>query len=270
MINYINKDTKIFVSVSRNPGSTGSMLHNYGYKLNKINAIYIPIECKNEKDLINILKIKKFNGISVSSPFKSKVIKYLNSINKIVKYTNSVNTILRKNNNLIGFDTDYYAFKKILSKIKINKFDDICILGNGSMGNSIFKYFQNKKVNNVYLCSRNIRNYKLWKFKSNHKIIEWKKRNKIKSKIIINTTKIGMPLINPKMPIHKNSIKNFDIIFDLPINKNSKLQDLCKKYKVHYISGLEMSLYQGMCQFEIYTGKKLDLRKIKKKFNYIF
>ena len=39
----INKDTKIFVSVSKLPGNTGSLLHNYGYKFLNIDAIYFPI-----------------------------------------------------------------------------------------------------------------------------------------------------------------------------------------------------------------------------------
>ena len=92
----INKDTKIFVSVSKLPGNTGSLLHNYGYKFLNIDAIYFPIKCNSEKELKNILKIKKFSGISVSSPFKSKVIKFLSSTDKTVKFTQSVNTILRK------------------------------------------------------------------------------------------------------------------------------------------------------------------------------
>ena len=46
----INKDTKIFVSVSKLPGNTGSLLHNYGYKFLNIDAIYFPIKCNSEKN----------------------------------------------------------------------------------------------------------------------------------------------------------------------------------------------------------------------------
>ena len=265
----INKDTKIFVSVSKLPGNTGSLLHNYGYKILNINAIYFPIKCNSEKELKNILKIKKFGGISVSSPFKSKVIKFLSSTDKTVKFTQSVNTILRKKNNLKGFDTDYYAFKKILSKINLSKKDSICLFGNGSIGRSIFKYLKKKKLNKIYLSSRNKKKYKDWELNLNNQIIEWNKRHKIKSKLLINSTKIGMPSINPNIPISEKSVKNFQIFFDLPINNVSKLKILCRKYNKKYISGIEMSLYQGIRQFEIYTGKKLALNKIKNFFNYI-
>ena len=45
---------------------------------------------------------------------------------------------------------------------------------------------------------------------------------------------------------------------------------ILSRNNVKYISGLEMSVYQGIKQFEIYTGKKLSLSKVKKEFNYIF
>jgi len=87
MINYINKDTKIFVSVSKNPGNTGSMLHNYGYILNKINAIYIPIECKNEKDLINkSILFYGYGSGSTSTLFAGNIRNNAFNINKLDKY----------------------------------------------------------------------------------------------------------------------------------------------------------------------------------------
>ena len=79
---------------------------------------------------------------------------------------------------------------------------------------------------------------------------------------MINSTKIGMPSINPKIPISEKKCKKFPNFFDLPINNVSKLKILCRKYNKKYISGIEMSLYQGIRQFEIYTGK-LALNKIK-------
>ena len=83
---------------------------------------------------------------------------------------------------------------------------------------------------------------------------------------MVNATPIGMPLNNKKILINKNKIKNFEIVFDLPINKKSKLKFICLKNNLKYISGLEMSVYQGIKQFEIYTGKKLSLLKVKIKF----
>ena len=109
---YPNKNTKFFVSVSSNPGTSGSNLHNKCFEIFKINAFYMPIKCNNERELKNIINFKKNSGISVSMPFKKKVIKYLDKIDEIARKTDSVNTILRKRGKLIGYNTDYYGAKK--------------------------------------------------------------------------------------------------------------------------------------------------------------
>ena len=55
-------------------------------------------------------------------------------------------------------------------------------------------------------------------------------------------------------------------IIDFPINKFNKLSNLAKKFKINYVSGIEISFHQGFEQFRIYTNKKfqrINLRKIK-------
>ena len=55
----INNKTKVFISISRFPGNSGALLHNTGYKLHKLNCVYIPFECREESHLKSII-YKKF------------------------------------------------------------------------------------------------------------------------------------------------------------------------------------------------------------------
>ena len=99
----INKNTKFFISVSRFPGSTGSLLNNTGYKIKNLNCIYFPLKCENISEFKSLINNKNFKGISVSMPFKSKALRFLNIIDNSVKKTQSVNTIVRKKNFLDSF-----------------------------------------------------------------------------------------------------------------------------------------------------------------------
>ena len=45
----IDKDTKLFISISRNPRNFGTIIYNQIFKIKKINAIYKSFKIKNIK-----------------------------------------------------------------------------------------------------------------------------------------------------------------------------------------------------------------------------
>ena len=264
----INNKTKVFISISRFPGNTGALLHNAGYKLYNLNCVYIPFECKDESLLKSIIYNNNFSGISVSMPFKNKVIKYIDKLDKSAFKTKSVNTIIRKNKSIYGFNTDYLAIRKII-KNKISKIKSATVIGNGSTSRTAFMVLKELNVKKIFLTSRNKKKYKSWNINNSVKIIDWNKRESIASDILINCTPMGMKNMNI-LPLKVNSNKQFKYIIDLPINKNTALSKIAKKFNINYIDGQQISLLQGIEQFRIYNGKKLFFNKMKKILNYRF
>lgn len=265
----INKETKIFISVSKYPGNTGSILHNTGYKMLNLNCVYIPLKCEGDKDLKLILNNKNFNGISVSMPFKTKVIKFLKKIDNSAKKSGAVNTILRKKQNyLVGYNTDYYALKKIIKSKKL-KIKNCLLLGNGSTSRTTYEVLKDLKIKIVNLCSRRKKNYKKWKIRKSDRIINWENRNFLNSDLLINCTPLGMKHINV-IPKKLKNKKQHKYIIDFTINNKNKLSKSAKKFGITYISGLEISFNQGLEQFRIYNNKILSFKKLKKKLNYNF
>ena len=94
-------------------------------------------------------------------------------------------------------------------------------------------------------------------------------KKSIASDILINCTPMGMKNMNI-LPLKVNSNKQFKYIIDLPINKNTALSKIAKKFNINYIDGQQISLLQGIEQFRIYNGKKLFFNKMKKILNYKF
>ena len=60
-------------------------------------------------------------------PFKEKIIKFLDLKDRSTIKTNVANTLICKKGIIKGYNTDYYAIKKI----KLSKYDSILLLGNG-------------------------------------------------------------------------------------------------------------------------------------------
>ena len=263
-----SSSTKLCISISKNPGISGSKFHNTGYNILNLNYLYIPLKLRDLKYFKLILKKLNIHGCSVSMPFKQEILKYLDKKHSSAAKTNAANTLVYKNGKVIGFNTDFYAIKKIMRKIRLRKDDTILLLGNGGVSRTIYEHIKSIKLKNIYLCARNLSKFKKWNKTKNSKIISWKDRNKSYSTLLINATPIGMN--NNSIPVSKNRIKYFKIILDLVINNKSSFKQKAIKNNIRFIDGLEFSFYQASKQFEIYTKRKLNDNVIKKKLNYKF
>jgi len=261
-----NKDTKIFISMAKNPGNSGSSLHNSLFKVLKFNNIYLPLKVENYIQAKKILHNFNFQGCSLSMPYKEKFINYVDSLDKNAKKIGSINTILKKNNKLIGYNTDYFASKEILKKQKLSKKTRILVLGSGGVAKAILNSIIDLNLTNIFLSSRNKNKFNKMKIKKKITFIKWKEREKINCEVIINTTPLGMfGKYAKKSPINISKKYLPKLIYDLPVNlKGNFLSRIAHKNKIKYISGLESSYYQGIKQFEIYNNIKVNLKILKK------
>jgi shikimate dehydrogenase len=260
--------TKLCISISKNPGTSGSKFHNTGYKLFNLDYLYIPMKLNDLKNIKLILKKFNIYGCSVSMPFKEEIIKYLDKKDLSTIKTKAANTLVCKNGKIKGFNTDYYAINKIMKKINLKKDDSILLLGSGGVSRTIYENIKRTKLKTIYICARNTKKFKDWKKTKNSKIIEWKNRNNIYSSLLINATPIGM--VNKLLPIDKNKIKNFKVVLDLVIKSKSDFKTIAKKRNIKFYDGLEFSFYQACKQFEIYTNKKINENVIKNILDYKF
>ena len=92
-----NNKTKKYISISSNPGNTGSYFHNTLFKKFNLNNVYIPCKITKLDSVKNFLLNFQISGCSVSMPFKERVTKFLDQKDKTVKITNNTNTILGEN-----------------------------------------------------------------------------------------------------------------------------------------------------------------------------
>ena len=106
--------------------------------------VFIPFKCENLRDVASLLQNKKIFGLSVSMPFKKKIMRNIDRIDKTAKRAGNVNTIIKKNKKTIGYSTDILALIRIIKKVSIKKEDEFVLLGNGAMGETIYNYLKKK------------------------------------------------------------------------------------------------------------------------------
>ncbi|WP_436517630.1 shikimate dehydrogenase family protein [Ekhidna sp. To15] len=140
------------------------------------------------------LKHSDLKGLNVTVPHKENVVKYLDKQDSSAIKVGAANVILKKGGKLIGYNTDYMAFRESL-KSWIGDFKgEALILGSGGASKAVQAGLTDLNIpyNQVSRTSKG-GDYTYDQIKANSEIIS-------RFKLIINTTPLGMFPNNESIP----------------------------------------------------------------------
>ncbi len=206
-------------------------------------------------DISSFLESRPFKGINVTIPYKKAVISYLDDISKEAKAIGVVNTIINKNNQLIGYNTDYYGIESLLKYNSITVKDkSILILGNGSTSRTIEYYCQQHDALDITIAARHP--------KDNQSKLS--KLNKLDYDLIFNATPVGMyPNILDELPITFSDNYNIEAVIDVIYNPlSTPLLTQAKSYGIKVINGLYMLVTQAIKAIELFHGINIPIAKV--------
>lgn len=257
---------KRFGLVGEKLGHTFSpMIHQEIFKRLGINGQYDVLEFDNDRlpYIIKDLKKDGYDGVNITIPYKSSIIKYLDGLSIEAEKIGAINTISLKDDKAIGYNTDYYGFEMLLKHNNIDvKEKSVLVMGTGGVARAVIHCLNNKNAGNIVLASTNIENAKM-KYK-NYNIVDYDKLEKLeKMDIVINCTPIGMYKYKSGVLISEKSIKNYDIAIDLIYNplKTSFLKT-AEETGLKIVNGLYMLVAQAVKSQEIWNDIVFDDRII--------
>ncbi len=229
--------------------SYSPIIHNEIFKDLGIDATYEKLECNKDelKDIINSLRIGKYNGFNVTIPYKKEVMQYLDEIDERAKIIGAVNTIAYKNGKIIGYNTDYYGFYNSLDYFNINVLNKKCfILGTGGASLALYKALIDKGADTKFV-SRSKKDINIVSYD------DLKKLNHID--LVVNATPIGMYPNVDDMALDEDIISKCDYVMDIIFNpKQTKLL----KYANSNMNGFYMLVGQAVKAEEIWNDKKYN------------
>lgn len=217
--------------------SLSPVFWNLYFKRKNINAFYEKIEIPPDKSI----DLKKYRGLNITTPWKEKILKYVDIMDEIVINTESANTLLIAEK-IKAYNTDFYGFAKLLEEIRLD-FKNIVILGTGGAAKTCAYYFKNKGVKNVLFLSRNKKG-KIMGFEVKNYNCEEILEN---ADLIINSTSCGWKGKLP--PLNFNHVKKTFLI-DLNYGNGTLFLKEGKRRGFEGMSGEKMLLYQA-----IHAGK---------------
>ncbi len=270
-------------------------MHNAGLDALNLNYIYLPFHVKPDrlKDCIEGAKAIGIQGLNVTIPHKTNVMKHLDEIDQVASMIGAVNTIQfihdknnessNQNNEINvttkGFNTDGYGcVRAIEEKTSINN-KKVTITGAGGAARAVAFQIANSGIDELSILNRNFSkaNSLANDLRSNLsnagidisinscEMVNLKKELG-SSDIFIDTTPIGMyPNVNDKAiasadMLHEDLVVN-DIVYT-PIETSLIKETLKANAEVVY--GYKMLLYQGIRSFEIWLGREAPVDVMEK------
>ncbi len=264
----INGKTKIY-GIIGNPvsHSLSPLMHNRAFQVCAENRVYLPLHTEDIEAALQGLRGMHIDGVSVTIPYKEQVLGLLDEVDPVARRIGAVNTIVARRDGgatlLYGTNTDWVGANQALAeKIELAGSRAV-VLGAGGAARAI--------------------GFGLLEAGAE---VEIKSRDKVKggllaeqlgaawspldaaplhdAHMLINATSVGMEPDDNVSPVAAEHIGGYQVVMDIvyaPLQ--TKLLRDAAALGCSVVNGLEMLLYQGVAQFELWTGREAPVEAMR-------
>ena len=258
----IDARTKLY-GIIGNPvrNSLSPIIHNGAFKRMRMNAVYVAFEVENLAEAMIAIRRLGIRGVSVTIPFKTQVIPYLDQVDSIAGEIKAINTISNEGGKLIGYNTDWRGAIEALEKKVDLRNKRVILLGAGGAARAIAWGLKEKNCR-VFIINRSSDKARNLAIEFNYSPISC--MNALDAHVIINATSVGMYPNNTESPLPKEVLKPGMTVMDIVYHPlKTKLLREAEERGCQTIDGLEMLARQGAAQLQIWTGRRPEIEQIK-------
>ena len=256
-VKMIDASTSLFGLIG-NPvaHSLSPVIHNQAFVATECNAVYLAF-CVTDLGAalksINALHVK---GLSVTLPHKVAVLEYLDDIDNRAAKIGAVNTIVNHNGNLTGYNTDCQGAIHALQTRTTLDGKSVAIIGAGGAARAI-GFGLTKVAEHLTILNRTRKTGEHLAADLQADYCPLDECRPKRYDILVNATPLGMHPHTDASPIDARSLSKKMVVMDIVYNplKTRLLKEAADK-GCRTIDGLDMFVFQGAHQFELWTGKK--------------
>jgi shikimate dehydrogenase len=256
---------KIFALFGNPVGhSLSPLMHNAAYKEMKINAAYVPFCVHNLEDAVKGIRGMNISGVSVTIPFKSEMLRYVDELDESSSRIGAVNTVVNQEGRLRGHNTDWIGFVKDMKEFMPIRGKTFGVLGAGGAARAIIFGIMSEGGNPVVLNRTAEKGRSLAK-ELVCPFLPWQEIGDLKAACLVNTTPVGMAPYQEASLLEPRVLRNFSNIVDIIYNPlETKLLKDARNAGCRTKSGLGMFVHQGAEQIRLWTGIEPPLESMKR------
>lgn len=264
-----NADTELFCIFGRPVRhSLSPAMHNAAFKAAGINAVYLAFSPSSIHAAVSAMKALGIRGASVTIPFKTEVITSCDELDPSAAAIGSVNTLMNREGIITGYSTDGDGAVMALEHAGVAPSDArFLVIGNGGSARAI-AYSLLAAGGRVIIAGRNPERARacaddlssLFGAVESIGIPECTPSFMKGIDVVINTTPVGMAPATEASPIPADLLEKRHTVFDIvyaPHRTRLIEEALARGCAVVY--GIDMLIFQGAKQFELWTGRPAPL-----------
>jgi shikimate dehydrogenase len=249
--------------------SLSPIIHNGAFRRLGWNAVYLAFEVKNVEEALRGVRGLGVRGVSVTIPFKTEVLPFLDKVEGLARKVGAVNTIVNRRGRLIGYNTDCEGALTALEKRVDLRGKKVALLGAGGAARAIGFGLKERGLGVVVVNRSRERGRALCKELPCDYLpmssLSRMKAGGFEADVIINATSLGMYPRDGETPIPKELLKKGMLVMDIVYEPlQTRLLREAKERGCFTVDGLEMLIRQGIAQFRIWTGRRLEIGKIRR------
>ncbi len=260
----INASTELYC-IFGNPvkHSLSPLIHNAALDELGENAVYLAFSPESAREAVNAMRTLDIKGASVTIPFKTEIIQYIDEIDPAARMIGAVNTLKNNNGKVFGYNTDGTGALLAITSLGINiRNQRVLVLGNGGSARAV-AFTLAQKGASVIISGRNeikihdlSEEIKSNSFKSEFKLIDKLDKEFMRDvDIVINTTPLGMHPDTETTPLAEKLILPGHTVFDIVYApQKTRLLREAERKQAATLGGIEMLINQGLEQLRIWTG----------------
>lgn len=265
--------------------SISPLMHNEAFSLLGLDFAYLAFDVApaDLKTAVEGLKAVNIRGFNLTMPHKTAIMEYVDELTTASRLCGAVNTVINENGKLIGHTTDGAGYMQSAADAGFQlKGKTMTLLGAGGAATAICTQAALDGVKEIHIFKRNnasfprtvafaqkvtrdtgctVRVYDMADQTQMKKSLE-------ASAILTNATNVGMEPETDKSLIYDRSWFRPDLIVSDIIYhpKETLLLRLAREAGCPTMNGMYMLLFQGAASFECWTGQKMPVEEIRRKY----
>ena len=156
MVNLIDRDTVMCISLAARPGNHGNRFHNFLYAELGLNYVYKSFTSNDIGATVGGIRSMGIRGAGVSMPYKESCMPYLDAIDPSAAAIDSVNTIVNDADALTGYNTDYLAIRTMLVGHRVSPALEVAVAGSGGMAKAVVAALRDAGFSRVTVVARTL------------------------------------------------------------------------------------------------------------------
>ncbi len=245
--------------------SLSPTMHNSAFAHLGMNRVYVPFPVEDVAAALNGFRALGVRGVSVTIPHKQAVIEYLDEIDPVAEKIGAVNTLLINEGQIKGFNTDWLGANRALEQELPLAGKKVLLLGAGGSARAI-GFGLLEAGAEVIIASRTQSSGEALATTLNCSWQPLAEAAAISSDALVNATSVGMGAQIDASPIAVQALSNFPVVMDIvyaPLE--TRLLREARGAGCKGIDGLAMLLFQGVAQFELWTGVNAPVALMREK-----